>query len=116
MSRHASKAIGLSITIKEKPFTLLPSDLQVLRPEDVHRVLDRSGLGADAKRAFLESMGEPIVLDLQAEFPEEITDEHDDERVLPYHFAGQQQMLLIGHPWGWERRTSCESTWRPADI
>jgi hypothetical protein len=54
MSRHASDAIGLRVTVREKPFTLLPSDLQVLRPADVRRVLERSGLGADAQRELLD--------------------------------------------------------------
>jgi hypothetical protein len=102
MSRCASEAIGTSLTIREKAFTLLPSDLQVLHRDDVQRVLDVSGLSEEDKRALLEAMGEPIVLatDHQVEIPEEITDEHDDERVLPYRFGVQTKMLLIGASMG----------------
>jgi hypothetical protein len=98
MSRYVSGAIGTSIVMREKPFALLPSDLQVLHPDDVQRVLGVSGLSAEQQRVLLEAMGEPIVLetDFQADFPEEITEEHADERVSPYYFGKQTRMVLIG--------------------
>jgi hypothetical protein len=102
MSRHVSEATGVPLTMIEKPFALLPSDLAVLHPADAQRVLDQSGLNAETKRWLVESMGEPIVLEPAARhaIPEEITEEHDDEFVQRYQFRSDQQMMLIGASMG----------------
>jgi hypothetical protein len=102
ISRHVSEATGVPLTMIEKPFALLPSDLQVLHPADAQRVLDQSGLNAETKRWLVASMGEPIVLEpaTRHEIPEEITEEHDDEFVQRYQFRSDQQMMLIGASMG----------------
>jgi hypothetical protein len=102
LSRRASAAIQISIVVREKSFDILASDLEVLHKDDVQAVLDASGLSAQAQEDLLAAMGPSVVLPDEDVFrmPTQITEEHDDEHVLPYKANVQTQMTLIGASMG----------------
>lgn len=102
LSRRASEAIQISIVVREKPFDLLASDLEILHPDDVQSVLDVSGLSADTQTRLVAAMGPPIVIPDKYAYrlPLIITTEHNDPRVLPITMNVQTQMMLIGASMG----------------
>jgi hypothetical protein len=70
LSRRASEAIQTPLVVREKPFELRASDLEVLHPDDVQGVLHASGLSMSAREGLLASMGPPIVaVDEVVRFP-----------------------------------------------